>query len=80
MLKRVDVAAYDTLKASMEGEFEAGINVLGIKEGGVDWAIDEHNKPLLTLAVYEAVEDVRKKILDGEIKVHNYEDGGDCPF
>lgn len=80
MLKRVDVAAYDTLKSAKDGTFKAGVNVLGIAEGGIDWAVDEHNKPLLTPAVIEAVEKARKKISDGEIKVHNYADNSNCPF
>jgi basic membrane protein A and related proteins len=80
MVKRVDVAAYETLKSAMGGTFKAGVNVLGIAEGGVDWAVDEHNKPLLTPAVIEAVETARKKIRDGEIKVHNYEDKSNCPY
>jgi basic membrane protein A len=80
MLKRVDVAAYDTLKSAKDGTFKAGVNVLGIAEGGIDWAVDEHNKPLLTPAVIEAVEKARKKIRDGEIKVHNYADNSNCPY
>jgi basic membrane protein A len=79
MVKRVDVAAYETLKSAMGGTFEAGVNILGIAEGGVDWAVDEHNKALLTPAVIEAVEKARKQIRDGEIKVHNYEDKSNCP-
>jgi basic membrane protein A len=79
MVKRVDVAAYETLKSAKDGTFKAGVNVLGIAEGGVDWAVDEHNKPLLTPAVIEAVEKARKQIKDGEIKVHNYEDKANCP-
>ncbi len=80
MLKRVDVAAYDTLKSTMDGKFEPGVYVLGIAEEGVDWAVDEHNKPLLTPAVIEAVEAAREKIKTGEITVHNYEDGSSCPL
>ena len=80
MVKRVDVAAYETLKSGMGGTFKAGVHVLGIAEGGVDWAVDEYNKPLLTPAVTEAVEAARKKIKDGEIKVHNYEDDSNCPY
>jgi basic membrane protein A len=80
MLKRVDVAAYDTLKSAKDGTFKAGVNVLGIAEGGIDWAVDEYNKPLLTPAVIEAVEKARKKISDGEIKVHNYADNSNCPY
>ena len=54
MVKRVDVAAYETLKSAMGGTFKAGVNVLGIAEGGVDWAVDEHNKALLTPACHRS--------------------------
>ena len=36
MVKRVDLAVYDSFKAAMDGKWEAGISVLGLKEGGVD--------------------------------------------
>lgn len=80
MLKRVDVAAYDSLKSAKDGTFKAGVNVLGIAEGGIDWAVDEYNKPLLTPAVIKAVEEARSKIRNGEIKVHNYADDSRCPY
>ena len=79
MLKRVDVAAYDTLTSAKDGSFEAGVSILGLAENGVDWAIDENNKPLVTLAVHEAVENARKAIVGGDIKVHNYDDDQTCP-
>ena len=48
MLKRVDVAAYETFKDAMEGKFTSGLQALGIAEGGVDWALDENNASLIT--------------------------------
>jgi len=80
MLKRVDVAAYDSLKSAKDGTFKAGVHVLGIAEGGIDWAVDEYNKPLLTPAVIKAVEEARSKIGNGEIKVHDYADDSRCPY
>jgi basic membrane protein A and related proteins len=80
MVKRVDIAAYDTLKSAKDGTFKGGVNVLGIAEGGVDWAVDEHNAKLITPAVREAVEEARKKITAGQIKVHNYETDSKCPY
>ena len=79
MLKRVDVAAYDTFKNAMDGEFESGVNVLGLAEDGVDWAVDENNEPLLTDEIREAVEAARQAIIAGDIVVHNYEDDSSCP-
>ena len=80
MLKRVDVAAYETLKAGMAGTFEAGIVTLGLAEGGVDWALDENNKDLITEAIKAAVDKAKAEIIAGNIKVHNYEDDKACPF
>ena len=37
MLKRVDVATYDTFKAAKDGTFKGGIEVFGVKEGGVGY-------------------------------------------
>ncbi len=79
MIKRVDVAAYDTLTDSMKGEFTPGVVTLGLGEEGVGWAVDEHNEPLLTEELKAAVETAREKIIAGEIEVHNYEDDQACP-
>src|SRR6516165_705935 len=38
MLKRVDLAAYNSFKATKDGTWKAGVSTLGLKEGGVDWA------------------------------------------
>ena len=80
MLKRVDVAAYETLKAAMDGKFEAGIFTLGLAEGGVDWALDENNASLITPEIKAAVEKAKEDIIAGTITVHNYEDDKACPF
>ena len=46
MMKRVDVAVYESFTA---GEaVEPGIAVLGIAEGGVGWALDENNESLIS--------------------------------
>ena len=79
MIKRVDVAAYDTLMDAMNDEFTPGVVTLGLEQEGVGWAVDEHNEPLLTDELKSAVETAREKIIAGEIAVHNYEDTGDCP-
>jgi basic membrane protein A len=80
MLKRVDVAAYDTLKDAMDGNFTAGVVALGLAEGGVDWAQDEHNADLVSDAVRAAVEQAKADIIAGKIVVHNYESDSNCPF
>ena len=80
MLKRVDVAAYDTFMDAKEGRFTAGVQSLGLAEGGVDWALDSHNAQLITPAMKAAVEQARRDIIAGKIKVHNYESDSACPY
>ena len=80
MLKRVDVAAYETFTDAMGGSFSSGIKVLGVAEGGVDWAIDENNASLITAEIKTAVEQARGDILSGKVVVHNYESDSNCPY
>ena len=80
MLKRVDVAAYQFFRDAQEGRFSAGVEQLGLAEGGVDWAVDEHNKALVAGEVEAAVAAAREAIISGRITVHNYVDDSSCPF
>ena len=80
MLKRVDVAAYETFKDAMDGNFSSGVKVLGIAEGGVDWAEDSNNAPLITADIKSAIEAARADILSGKVSVHNYETTSSCPY
>ena len=80
MVKRVDVAAYDTLKDAMAGKFTAGVVTLGLAEGGVDWALDEHNAKLVAPRVRAAVEKARADIVAGRIVVHDYVKDRRCPL
>ncbi len=80
MLKRVDVAAYNVFKTANEGNFKAGINVLGLAEGGVGWALDEHNKALISAEMMAAVEQAEADIIAGKIKVHDYMSNNTCNY
>lgn len=80
MVKRVDIAAYQTFMDAMNGEFSAGIHTLGLAENGVDWAVDEHNQALVEGDIQTAVEAARQAIIAGEISVHNYESDSNCPY
>ena len=48
MLKRVDVAVYNAFMDTKNDKFTPGFNDLGLKEGGVDYAMDDNNKALVT--------------------------------
>jgi basic membrane protein A and related proteins len=79
MLKRVDVAVYETAKAAKDGTWKAGVTVLGLKEGGVDWALDEHNKSLITDDMKAKVEAAKADIVSGKVEVHDYMSDNACP-
>jgi basic membrane protein A len=79
MLKRVDVAVYNTFADGADG-FKAGINVMGLKEDGVGWALDDNNKALITPEMQAAVEKAKAGIISGEIKVVDYtQNDNACP-
>jgi len=79
MLKRVDVAAYKAFMDAKNDKFTSGVQVLGLAEGGIDWALDEHNKALITDAMKAAVDKAKAGIVDGSIKVHDYMADSSCP-
>jgi basic membrane protein A len=80
MLKRVDVAVYNAFMDAKNDKYTYGFNVLGLKEGGVDYAMDDNNKALVSKEMVDAVEAAKKKIIAGEIKVHNYMSDEKCPY
>lgn len=65
-MKRVDNAVYDCAKAVVDGTLEAGVKTYDITNGGVDIA---PTQDLLPEEVIKAVEDVKAKLLNGEIVV-----------
>ena len=79
MLKRVDVAAYDVFDSARRGVWKPGVRVLGLKEDGVGWSLDEHNEALVTPAMKAAADEAAGRIIAGDIEVHDYVTGGECP-
>lgn len=80
MLKRVDVAAYNTFKSAQDGTWEPGMTVLGLAEDGVGWALDEHNESLISADMKSAVEAAAASIVSGEIEVHDYMADNACTY
>ena len=78
MIKRVDVAAYNTFMNAKNGSWKGGITSLGLAEDGVGWALDKHNRGLISTDMENKVEAARKDIIAGKIKVHDYMDGNKC--
>ena len=78
MMKRVDNAVFAIFSEGAEN-FKPGVEVMGLSNGGVDWALDENNAPLITEEMKATVEATKAKIVDGEIVVHDYTADGTCP-
>lgn len=69
MVKRVDEAVFQTIKSVQEGQFQSGVRMFDLKSNGIDYVYDEHNKQLISDPVRQKVEELRMKIINGEIKV-----------
>jgi basic membrane protein A len=72
MMKRVDLAVYNTIKAEKEGHFVWGNKYFGLSDKGVDYALDKYNDSLIPPEMRAKVEKVRDDILSGKIKVSDY--------
>jgi basic membrane protein A and related proteins len=45
---------------------------LGLAEDGVGYALDEHNRELITAEMEAALEEAKAKIIAGELEVTDY--------
>jgi basic membrane protein A and related proteins len=73
MVKRVDVAVFTAFKG-----VTPGVTSLGLKEGGVDVALDEHNAKLVTADMKKRVDAAKADIVSGKIKVIDYMTNNNC--
>lgn len=71
MLKRVDTAVYDAISQTADGQFVSGTQVFGLKEDGVGYAVNKYNdnEQLLSQEIQDQLEELKQRILDGEIRV-----------
>lgn len=65
-MKRVDNAVFDTVESLIAGELESGVKVYDLSVGGVDIA---PTQDLLSEEIISAVEEVKGKIIGGEVTV-----------
>ncbi len=80
MLKRVDVAVTTAMtEAGDDATFKPGIVVLGLAQDGVGYALDDNNASLITDDMKTQVEDLKAKVIAGEITVHDYTTDNTCP-
>jgi basic membrane protein A len=72
MVKRVDVAVYKAFKDAKDGTWKPGAQNLGLKEGGVDYALDQYNRSLITPEMEAKLNEAKQAIIDGKLEVKNY--------
>lgn len=73
LVKRVDRAVLQAFDG-----VQPGITTLGLKEGALDVAMDEHNARLVTPAMVQRVESARADIVAGRLKVIDYTVANAC--
>ena len=73
MVKRVDVAVYNAFKG-----IKPGVTSLGLAEGGVDYAMDEHNAKLVSADMKKKVDSAKADIISGKIKVIDFMTASAC--
>ncbi len=72
MMKRVDVAVYETAKAVSEGKFKGGVITRGIAEGGID--ISPSSEKTLPKDVLDKVNALKERVKKGKFTVPSTED------
>ncbi len=72
MLKRVDVAVYDVVTKAHKNTFKGGSFHFGLDNQGIDYAMDQHNKSLITEDLIKKLESIKKDIVAGKIVVPDY--------
>ena len=80
MVKGVDRAVYNAFKAGAENRWESGVQVLGLAEDGVGWALDEHNSSLVSEEMKAKIESLQEQIIAGSINVHDYMADNTCTY
>ena len=73
MVKSVDVAVYEAITSGKSNTLKGGTTINhGFATGGIDMAIDENNKKLLTPAMLKKAQEIKSGITAGKIKVPDY--------
>jgi basic membrane protein A and related proteins len=69
MVKRADVAVFDMIRGVVDGHFEGGMHVFGVKDGAIDYVHEGPHATLLPRDVIARVEQLRQQIATGAVVV-----------
>jgi basic membrane protein A and related proteins len=72
MVKKVDVVVYETIKNELAHKFTGGVQVYGLDNNGIDYAVDRFNETLISKSDIEKLEQIKKDIIAGKIEVPDY--------
>jgi basic membrane protein A and related proteins len=79
MAKRFDVAVFETVSIAGMGKWKGGRTELGLKDGAVDWMVDDFNENLITPAMKAKVDEAKQLIIEGKLAVPDYTKTNSCP-
>ncbi len=74
LVKRVDKAVYTAMKENNLNTWKSGVQYLGIKEGALDYAVDVHNRNLITKSTVDRVEKTKDFIIRGLVNIDVYKE------
>lgn len=69
MTKNIDTAVFESVRAFVLGEFTGGLKIFGLKENGVGFVYNIHNKELIPAEIYNSIITLRERIITGELAV-----------
>ena len=69
MVKELSASVIKVISETAAGTFVGGVRYLGLEDGGVSYAVDEHNQSLLSDEILSRVESLKAQIVAGEIVV-----------
>ncbi len=72
MLKRVDKAVYSTIEDLKNSKFSSGIVRYGLKDKGIDYAVDKFNEKLVTPADIKKLDIIKADIIAQKISVPDF--------
>ena len=69
MVKELSDSVIKVISETAAGTFVGGVRYLGLEDGGVSYAVDEHNQSLFSHEILDRVESLKAQIVAGEIIV-----------
>jgi len=69
MRKMVGEAVFRTARDVTTGRMDGGVRSVGLAEGMLGWALDEHNRDLVTKEFEQRIRGIEREIVAGRIAV-----------